>query len=797
MSRPPTRLAQTILDGPDSSLNRPIITHTIQDLDIPTSDLLSVFSHAEPIGISPGYSAAGKLVSLAIADDKVCRIIEFPQPKKRTDRMPPPTPKADALRGREMLQEVLCRTAGDIFAFDMGPLTMSLYCDLEGIRITNAVDIQSAFSAVDRKPLTGIKAALGDSVKISASNVTNVFLNPIYDVEDRNRTTDLAQRAWVSQFLVRFGNGAETFDKVPRIDTKKLDTNRLDMIAKVANDAIRLDQMKPLQKTYNFSQSSDAKNSQARLVATDYNKKFRKNVNVKLEIAGQQGTFSSPAVMGPVKGKSSNVITDRYLEDKVITKVTSIGRDDPTTAEAQRAATILRILQGSEKLLDESPWIQNIWFPLDDDGLLAWPKEWSEKPKTPRSPIRQPSPLSTQPLNSSQQTAVNCMVSSKDEHRITLIQGPPGTGKTSVIAAFVQYALRHNKEGIWLVAQSNIAVKNIAEKLMSVGFENWRLLVSNAFYEGWHEHLYHKIKNNIVCSDAYSSGSSSLEGCQVMLCTLSMLSNKHIGKFTKKIPLKIMVVDEASQIEVGNYISVFTNFKHMLRKLCFIGDDKQLPPYGQEDLQDLQSIFEIPHLQKQVVFLNTQYRMPPQIGNIISELVYEKKLKSNPSHPITEDMTACYFVEALGKEKGLTTGSFKNEVEASHIIQLAKKLEEKERKYRIITPYEGQRNYIETLMKDEGLEWGDKCFNVDSFQGNEDDFIIISIVRTLRLGFVNDLRRTNVMLTRCKKGMFIVSTPRFLTETAKDSLVGQFVKKVSNPTWLTLEDIQGEKFWEK
>ena len=66
----------------------------------------------------------------------------------------------------------------------------------------------------------------------------------------------------------------------------------------------------------------------------------------------------------------------------------------------------------------------------------------------------------------------------------------------------------------------------------------------------------------------------------------------------------------------------------------------------------------------------------------------------------------------------------------------------------------------------------------------------------MRLGFLNDLRRTNVMLSRCKKGMFIVSKPHFLTEIAKDSLIGQFVKKVSNPTWLTLEDIQGTEFWE-
>ena len=60
---------------------------------------------------------------------------------------------------------------------------------------------------------------------------------------------------------------------------------------------------------------------------------------------------------------------------------------------------------------------------------------------------------------------------------------------------------------------------------------------------------------------------------------------------------------------------------------------------------------------------------------------------------------------------------FQNEVEASHILHLARKLQEQDRNYRVITGYEGQRSHIENLMKVEGLEWGDKCFSVDSFQG--------------------------------------------------------------------------------
>jgi regulator of nonsense transcripts 1 len=101
-----------------------------------------------------------------------------------------------------------------------------------------------------------------------------------------------------------------------------------------------------------------------------------------------------------------------------------------------------------------------------------------------------------------------------------------------------------------------------------------------------------------------------------------------------------------------------------------------VPPHGQEDLQDLQSIFEVSHLKKHMVFLDTQClfvlflflniysywildRMPPQIGNIISAAVYDDKLKSNPLHPVTDQTTACYFIDVSGKEASLSGGSFK------------------------------------------------------------------------------------------------------------------------------------------
>ncbi|KAF8239685.1 P-loop containing nucleoside triphosphate hydrolase protein [Tricholoma matsutake] len=635
-------LMQTLIDGELSLV--PIPTTTIKESKIST-DALSVFDHARPIGISPGYSKDGKLVALAIADDENCKIIEFVLTgslgRTREYRASSESTQNRNQDGLLLLQEkVLCRNAGDLFAFDMAPLSLLLYCDAS-LRVTHGVDIQSGVSAVDRKPLTAILEIVGDTAPVIKENVVTVFRNPVYDKDDRNRATDLAMRAWISQFLASYQNGAETLAKVERIDTMKLMPETLNMIAKIARDSLRLDQMKPTQTKHQFTVTADVSTGQPKVNSLTYKNKIRGGQPVRMSVEGPGSSlYNVTGHVGSIKGRTGALSATHSLSDKTITTLTSIGRDDPTTAEAQRGATVLRILQGNYKLLDENPWITNIWFP-SDDGVMIWPN-------SPSLTSQQAAPLLSHTsvvspgrnqghhnLNSSQKEAVNTMFSTMDSHRITIIQGPPGTGKTSVIAAFVQHAIEAGYGGIWLVAQSNVAVKNIGEKLLDVGFNNWKLLVSKEFHFQWHEHIYTKVQHNVILSESFAGISANeFKNFQVMLCTLSMLSNSRIKKFTSKIPIRTLVVDEASQIEVGDYISVFSDFHSTLCKAIFIGDDKQcmfssgrlvwdnyccfiVPPYGQEDLQDLQSIFEIAHLRKFVLFLNMQYRMPPQIGQMM------------------------------------------------------------------------------------------------------------------------------------------------------------------------------------
>ena len=66
-----------------------------------------------------------------------------------------------------------------------------------------------------------------------------------------------------------------------------------------------------------------------------------------------------------------------------------------------------------------------------------------------------------------------------------------------------------------------------------------------------------------------------MQDCQVVLCTLSMLSHFKLPLFTSTARLSTLIVDEASQIGLGDYLSVMDKQAAHLRKIVFIGDDKQ------------------------------------------------------------------------------------------------------------------------------------------------------------------------------------------------------------------------------
>jgi len=301
-----------------------------------------------------------------------------------------------------------------------------------------------------------------------------------------------------------------------------------------------------------------------------------KNGTSKNSVAGRttqvQGRKVQVSVDGPVRGE--------------IVSVSTIGKDDMNFAETARQVTILHTLQRRTSILSQ-PFFQRIWLPHE---RTSWPKQGH---RTLEPSVYFP----RRTLNPSQEMAVEKILSSDDDNRVVMVHGPPGTGKTTVIAAAVtsfHHANRHHS--VWIAAQSNVAVKNIAEKFCDVGFYGFKLLVSKDFHFDWcvrfpcellflktsnrHEHLYKDIlEPHFIRSDAFSEdivgAARQLLDARVILCTLTMLSNPSIAAYTHIAPVHTIMFDEASQIEVGDYIPVIHRFSSSLRKFVFIGDNKQ------------------------------------------------------------------------------------------------------------------------------------------------------------------------------------------------------------------------------
>lgn len=191
-----------------------------------------------------------------------------------------------------------------------------------------------------------------------------------------------------------------------------------------------------------------------------------------------------------VTGKQATIVaTSGRIDSSSIKRVTTVGKDPLTGAEKGRLSILFCALDGTVSLKNSA--FQRVWC-LQPQVLHDI---------TPLPTV--PSSVSV-PLNLSQALAVRKAAAPPlldDTIDVQLIFGPPGTGKTSVIAACVQ-ALRSQNRNIWLVAQSNVAVKvcrsielrqlpelmppqNIAEKLAQVNFWDFKILVSHEFHFDW------------------------------------------------------------------------------------------------------------------------------------------------------------------------------------------------------------------------------------------------------------------------------------------------------------------------
>ena len=324
---------------------------------------------------------------------------------------------------------------------------------------------------------------------------------------------------------------------------------------------------------------------------------------------------------------------------------------------------------------------------------------------------------------------------------------------------------------------------------------------------------------------------------EIVLETVDLVGATCIGVSSQKrfanLQFDVTIIDEAGQIQIHNALVPMS----VSNKLIMLGDYKQIPPSADQELLDLceingvdsellkKSLFEklfveLPDTNK--MMLDTQYRMPGEIADIISEWFYNGEYKSPD------------FKRNL---KSLLPGISEKPLVIIDTSKVSERFEER-------TPERGTFNVLEAEicrdilsyitnsnveipMNEIGIisAYGDQVARIkksiskvvtaenanamvatlDSFQGQERNLILYSFTKSSkkkptmsRIGFLNELRRLNVAMSRCKKTLIMIGDMRFLsgclyqnTDDEGNEIYEHSEKEFSDFISKMLEDVNG------
>lgn len=400
------------------------------------------------------------------------------------------------------------------------------------------------------------------------------------------------------------------------------------------------------------------------------------------------------------------------------------------------------------------------------------------------------------PLTNAQQAATLFSL----RRRCTLIRGPPGTGKThtacAIIDSWLALSTRECQVRVLVVTQSNVAAFNIQERLSQFGLESVRIgmgmppqeLLSQPFFcmhfeqkelsslrevdqsypaPGWVvQPFLHRAakKARVVVMTCISSGNAGmLNGC-----------NFH----------RVLLDEAAQATEPTALVPLMTG----AAAFTCVGDDKQLPATilskKAKDGGLDESLFErllrhqVVREENGFVQLDVQRRMHSSISRFPSDQFYGARVQDGVDDaqrevirgfkwPQDDQCRVCFIEAGMVGEAHVGT-SIKNTNEAMMlVVTLMAILDHREcnispDEIAAITGYAAQKDEIRyTIQRISPRNHPARRVRIDTvdgFQGMERDLVLVSTVRSNDkgdVGFLRDKRRTNVLLTRAKRGLIV------------------------------------------
>ena len=418
-------------------------------------------------------------------------------------------------------------------------------------------------------------------------------------------------------------------------------------------------------------------------------------------------------------------------------------------------------------------------------------------------------------LNASQQEAVRFALSARD---LAIVHGPPGTGKTTTVVELIRQAVRQGDK-VLACAPSNLAVDNLLERLLALGEGAVRLghparvlpalrahtldlmvedhddtrlarkLARDAFIlfrkagkftrarpePGARQEMRQEAR--ALLADARRLEAQAVERildrATVLCATLTGLDSDLLGPRT----FDLAVVDEAGQsTEPACWLPLLR-----ADRVILAGDHCQLPPTVLS-AEAAEAGFGVSLLERLVALhgptvtrrLDVQYRMHEAIMTFSSQQFYDGALQADTSvrgHVLSDlpgvavnelTTTPVHFIDTAGagyEEMTEPDGASRlNPAEADLVARKVQALLQAgvpAAQMAVIAPYAAQVRSLREKLRVSGLE----IDSVDGFQGREKEVVVISLVRSNAegdIGFLADVRRMNVALTRARRKLLVI-----------------------------------------
>jgi intron-binding protein aquarius len=301
-----------------------------------------------------------------------------------------------------------------------------------------------------------------------------------------------------------------------------------------------------------------------------------------------------------------------------------------------------------------------------------------------------------------------------------------------------------------------------------------------------------------------------------MTCTHAALTRSNLVKLAFKYD-NLLMEESAQILEVETFIPMLLQNAERgvsrLKRVMFIGDHHQLPPvvknrafqkYGHLD-QSLYARFV--RLRTPTIDLNLQGRARAEIADLYA---WRYKDLGNLSNVLTNQRYRCanagltyayQFIDVEDFEgKGESTPTphfYQNLGEAEYCVALfmyMRLLGYPASKISILSTYNGQKALVRDVIK-QRCAWNplfgepDKITTVDRFQGQQNDYIIVSLVRTQHVGHLRDVRRLIVTMSRARYGLYVFG--RFSIFENCFELTPVFSRFAKRPRQLSLELEEG------